>query len=348
MSAAKAFLPHGALMVDLWGPTLLAEDIRRLQDPSVGGVILFRRNYKTRPQLVDLIRRIRDLRVPELLVAVDQEGGRVQQFKEGFTRLPPMAVFGQLLDQADENEEEVLSLAHSTAQLMAQELIEIGVDISFAPVLDLGLFQKTIIGDRAFHPAPEKLLTIARAFIQGMKAAGMSATAKHFPGHGSVLADSHLETPIDAREYEKLKANDLLPYVLLKHEIAAIMTAHIDYPAIDESLPAYSSYWLQGVLREEIGFSGLIFSDDLSMGGACTGESLTWRIERAISAGCDMVLILNDHAAIDKMLVQREFVASIESQQRIKSMKARPSPNLNLVRSEIEELEARFSTLNTK
>lgn len=343
LNKGKAKLPLGAVMLDVEGLVLGDNDRRRLQDPSVGGIILFSRNYASREQVTTLIKDIRALREPELLVAVDQEGGRVQRFKDGFTPLPPMAIFGQLYDAAGEDTSEVLVFAHATAQLMAQELIECGVDISFAPVLDLGVHGETIIGDRAFHAEPKKLTAIAGAFIGGMRAAGMQATGKHFPGHGHVLADSHLETPVDTRAYAAVLAQDMQPFIALKDKISAVMTAHIDYSAVDNTLPTFSKYWLQKVLREQLGFSGLIFSDDLTMHGACVGGNIVERADRALGAGCDMILVCNDHAAMDELLAAKRYLASTKSQQRIQNMKARPVDKLAV--KKIERIQEQLIAL---
>ncbi len=322
MSVSK--LPLGAVMLDVEGIALNKEDVHRLRDPAVGGVILFSRNFESREQICALIKEIQALRDPGLLIAVDQEGGRVQRFKEGFTRFPPMAVFGSLYDEAGEKKVEVLQFIAATAQLLAEELVDCGIDISFAPVLDLGLHEKTIIGNRAFHSNPKKLTVIAGAFIEGMQAAGMQATGKHFPGHGHVLADSHLETPVDQRNFEQVYQQDMQPFIVLKDKLGAVMTAHIEFPNIDTALPTFSKYWLRDVLRKQIGFSGLIFSDDLTMHGALVGGNIVERAGLAISAGCDMVLVCNDHAAMDELLAAKRCTASIESQKRVKHMKARP------------------------
>jgi len=325
----KILQPFGAVMLDVEGLSLNENDIRRLQDPSVGGVILFARNFESREQVVNLIDGIRALREPELLIAVDQEGGRVQRFKDGFTRIPPMAEFGALYDQAGEDAEEVLAMVHATGQLMAEELIECGVDFSFAPVLDLGLHHETVIGNRAFHANAEKLITIATAFIDGMTAAGMQATGKHFPGHGHVLADSHLETPLDTRSLDEIRADDMQPFIALKDKLAAVMTAHINFPAVDPALPTFSSRWLREILRDEVGFKGLIFSDDLTMHGALVGGNIVERADLAIEAGCDMVLVCNDHSAMDELLAAGPYRASSQSHHRFLSMKARPTTKLS-------------------
>jgi len=326
-------LPLGAVMLDAEGLTLNPDDIRRLRNPGVGGVILFSRNFESRVQVTELISEIKNLREPQLLIAVDQEGGRVQRFKDGFTTIPPMAVFGQLYDEVEDNVEQgrqqVLKLASSTAQLMAEELLECGVDLSFAPVLDLGLHGETVIGNRAFHADPEKLIKLADAFIDGMRSAGMQATGKHFPGHGHVIADSHLETPVDTREFEHIYQHDMQPFIALKDRLGAVMTAHIEFPSIDAALPTFSKHWLQDVLRKQIGFKGLIFSDDLTMHGALVGGSITQRADLALKAGCDMVLVCNDHAAMDELLARKAYAASEESQKRIGNMKAKPAMRLS-------------------
>lgn len=334
----------GSLMLDVEGLELAAADIRRLQDASVGGVILFARNFQSREQVSDLNKEIRQLREPELLIAVDQEGGRVQRFQAGFTQLPPMSAFGRLLDAPDADKTAVLALARNTAQLMAEEVIACGVDFSFAPVLDLAMHEDTVIGDRAFHADPEKLIAIALAFIQGMNAAGMQATGKHFPGHGHVLVDSHLETPVDQRQLSDIEALDMRPFIALKNQLSAVMTAHIDYSDIDKALPTFSSFWLQKILRQQIGFNGLIFSDDLSMHGACIGGNIVERAELALKAGCDMLLVCNDPAAMDALLQARQFLANELSQQRFSNMKARPQP-IMLAR-QAEQLKEQLSDLS--
>lgn len=325
----KILQPLGVVMLDVEGLSLNEQDISRLRDPGVGGVILFARNFSSRQQLIELIVEIRALREPELLIAVDQEGGRVQRFKEGFTRLPPMAEFGRLFDAEGEDKSDVLVLVSAAAQLMAEELIDCGVDFSFAPVLDLGLHDETVIGNRAFHAQPQKLIAIAEAFIDGMRAAGMAATGKHFPGHGHVLADSHLETPLDHRDLDDIREKDMQPFITLKDKLAAVMTAHIDFPEVDSALPTFSSHWLKDILREEVAFKGLIFSDDLTMHGACIGGDIVERASLAIKAGCDMVLVCNDHAAMDELLTAMPSPASPQSHYRYLQMKAKPRVRLS-------------------
>ena len=326
---SKRQLQRGPVMLDVKGTQLNDNDIRRLRDPSVGGVILFSRNFESRNQLRTLIDEIRAQRDPELLIAVDQEGGRVQRFREGFTRIPPMAVFGKLYDEAPEDKEAILARVRACARLLAQELIDCGVDFSFAPVLDLGLHADTVIGDRAFHAQPETLEVIAAAFIEGMQPGGMQATGTHCPGHGHVLADSHLETPVDHRPFDDILLQDMQPFIGLKDRLGAVMTAHIAFPTVDNALPTFSRTWLRSILREEIGFQGLIFSDDLSMHGAHVAGGIVERAKAALDAGCDMVLVCNDHAAMDELLAAGPFVASAESQQRFENMKARPRAKMS-------------------
>ena len=322
-------------MLDVEGTLLGSDDIRRLQNPGVGGVILFSRNFENKAQLVELLAVIRSLRQPELLIAVDQEGGRVQRFREGFTRIPPMARFGAMLDEAGTHAGDVLELVSSTARLMAQELIECGVDFSFAPVLDLGLHASTVIGNRAFHANPDKLICIASAFIDGMMAAGMKATGKHFPGHGHVLTDSHLETPLDQRSYEQIYADDMHPFINLKDKLGAVMTAHICFPEVDSALPTFSTIWLQEILRQQLAYDGLIFSDDLTMHGARVGGGIVERADLALKAGCDMLLVCNEHATMDELLAAKNYTAPAKSQRRFDDMKARPAQGLTQQECEI-------------
>ena len=328
----KLALPLGPVMLDVEGARLNDNDIRRLRDPSVGGVILFSRHFESRDQLCQLIADIRALRDPELLIAVDQEGGRVQRFREDFTRIPPMAEFGKLYDQAGEAREDILGRVRACARLLAQELIDCGVDFSFAPVLDLGLYEDTVIGDRAFHARPETLVVIAAAFIEGMREGGMQATGKHFPGHGHVLADSHMETPVDHRPFDEIQQQDMRPFIELRDQLGAMMTAHIAFPEVDTALPTFSQLWLKKVLREQIGFQGLIFSDDLSMHGAHVAGGIVERARSALYAGCYMVVVCNYHAAIYELMAAGPFFASSESHQRFETMKACPKAPMSAVR----------------
>lgn len=281
----------GPLMVDLVGLKLSDQEAEILQHPLVGGVILFSRNYQSPDQMSELTRSIRALREPHLLISVDHEGGRVQRFRQGFTRLPPVGVLGQGYERQSQL---TLSRAEMTGWLMAAELRAVGVDFSFAPVLDLDYGASEVIGDRSFHRDPETVTAVARAYIQGMKRAWMPAVGKHFPGHGAVEIDSHLGLPVDRRDFEAVLAADMLPFrQLCNRELVGIMPAHIVYEKCD-SLPAgFSPFWIQQVLRERMGFQGAVLSDDLSMEGAAVMGDSVARAEAALSAGCDMILVCN-------------------------------------------------------
>jgi len=290
----------GPVMVGLSGLTLLPEERDMLADPLVGGVILFSRNYESPEQVAQLTAEIKALRSPGLLVAVDQEGGRVQRFRKGFTLLPAVAALGR---KYDEDPDQARRLAEITGWLMAVELRSVGVDFSFAPVLDLGGKNSRVIGDRAFHRDPEVVADLARHYVRGMKQAGMAATGKHFPGHGGVIEDSHVELPVDTRSIEDLQIADLLPFERIIHYgMEAVMAAHVIYQAVDDDPAGFSPFWLKRVLRTDLGFQGAIFSDDLEMVAAGVVGDFAQRAQRAIAAGCDMVLVCKDPAAIDAVL----------------------------------------------
>lgn len=293
----------GPLIVDLDGGVSLSRADRiRLQSPLVGGVILFSRNFEDRPQLRALTREIKALRTPELLITVDQEGGRVQRFRGRFTRLPPAAACGVLYDSRPRAGRQ---LAHDIGLVMASELIECGVDLSFAPVLDVLSRDSRVIGDRAFHSDPEAVHWLALSCMEGMQEAGMGCVGKHFPGHGGVDADSHTCLPEDSRDLEALRACDLLPYMSLGSRLQGVMLAHVLYTTINARIPGYSTFWIHDVLREEIGFRGVVFSDDLSMAGA-GDEPLTDRCRAALQAGCDLLPVCNDLDAVDRFLREAE------------------------------------------
>ncbi len=281
-------------MVDVGGLSLTAEDREVLAHPLVGSVILFSRNVDTPEQIRALTDDMRAAR-PNLLIAVDQEGGRVQRFREGFTRLPAMRSFGR---QHDSDPVAALSAARACGELMAREVRAVGVDFSFAPVLDLDAGISGVIGDRAFHSQPEPAIALIRAFMQGMKAGGMMTIGKHFPGHGSVAADSHLALPVDARAWAEIEAYDLKPFAALARELDGIMPAHVVYPQVDPLPAGFSPFWLKTVLREQLGFQGVIFSDDLCMEGAVGVGPMSERVDVALAAGCDVVLICNNRAEV--------------------------------------------------
>ncbi len=281
-------------MIDLVGPLLEPEEEELISHPEVGGVILFARNYRNRHQLELLVRNIRKLR-PGMLLAVDQEGGRVQRFHEEFHRLPPLQSLG---DMARREPGLATGMARAIAWLMATDLIRSGLDISFAPVLDLDRRRSRVIGDRAFDDQPDLVTVLGRAYIQGMHMAGMAATGKHFPGHGGVEADSHLELPRDERGLAAIWERDLKPFRELAGELDALMSAHILFPQVDEQLVSYSPFWLEEVLRQRIGFRGLVFSDDLHMEGASSAGAYPQRARRALEAGCDMLILCNNRPAV--------------------------------------------------
>lgn len=305
----------GPLMIDLESHTLSNEEQQLLQHPLVGGVILFSRNYQSPEQLTALTTEIHALRQPSLLIAVDQEGGRVQRFREGFVHLPASASLGKLYDS---NHRQALKLAEQVGWLMAAELRAVGIDFSFAPVLDLGRGISTVIGDRAFHADPEVVAELAHAIMKGLRKAGMMAVAKHFPGHGFVTADSHLAVPIDERRLVDLQFEDLLPFERMIHYgLAAIMPAHVIYPQIDNQPAGFSTRWLQDILRKDLEFKGVIFSDDLSMAGAAVAGNPLARTQQALQAGCDMALICNDRAAVIQVIDNLGEYKSPVSQVRL-------------------------------
>jgi beta-N-acetylhexosaminidase len=284
---------QGSLMLDIAGTWLTAEDRQILRQPEVGGLILFARNIEEPRQVRELSAAIRAVR-PDLLLAVDQEGGRVQRLRQGFVRLPAMRAI------ADNANAEVL--AEHCGWIMASEVLAVGLDLSFAPVLDLDHQRSAVVGSRAFEADALRASDLAAAFIRGMNAAGMAATGKHFPGHGWAEADSHVAIPVDERSLEQIRAVDLLPFARLSRQLAAVMPAHVIYPQVDSQPAGFSRRWLQDILRGELGFTGVIFSDDLSMAGAHVVGDAACRIEAALSAGCDMGLVCNDRAAAELAL----------------------------------------------
>ncbi len=281
----------GPVMIDLAGLAIREEERRWLLHPHVGGVILFSRNFSSVEQLQALVAELHSLRKPPLLVAVDHEGGRVQRFRDGFTRLPAAGAIGAIYAH---DKLRARRLAEHSGWVMAAELRACGVDFSFTPVLDIESGVSQVIGDRAFHHTSEGVSDLALSYMRGVKAAGMAAIGKHFPGHGGVAADSHIALPVDERDLHTLRYHDLIPFArLIANGLDGIMPAHLLYPKIDRQPAGFSPFWLQQVLRQELGFSGAIFSDDLSMAGAVGAGSMAERALLALQAGCDMVLVCN-------------------------------------------------------
>ncbi|HSN18792.1 MAG TPA: beta-N-acetylhexosaminidase [Gammaproteobacteria bacterium] len=290
----------GPLLVDVAGISLAAEDRELLKHPLVGGVILFTRNFADVKQLQALVRDIHGLREPRLLVTVDHEGGRVQRFREEFTVLPPARLFGQIYDR---DPKEADRLAELSAWLLAAELRACGVDLSFAPVVDLDFGASSVIGDRAFHADPHVVSELARSWVLGMRRAGMGACAKHFPGHGYVQGDSHLMLPVDPRPLETLQHKDLVPYErLFRLDMASVMMAHVVYEQVDALPASLSKRWIQGELRRRLHFEGVVFCDDLSMRGAEKAGDYLDRAVAALDAGCDMLPVCNNRAGVEAIV----------------------------------------------
>ena len=296
----KSRLSLGPVVLDPTGAALTDDDRRRLLHPAVGGVILFAHNFETAEQLTALTEEIAALREPRLFVCVDHEGGRVQRFRDGFTPIPPMRRLGRLWDR---DRDAATVAARAVGYTIAAELDAHGVDFSFAPVLDLDYGASSVIGDRALHFDPGAVGALAAALVQGLGDGGVAAVAKHFPGHGFAALDSHVSVPRDERPLDEIRRKDLLPYrPVIKAGLKGVMPAHVIYTQADTEPAGYSRYWLQNVLRTELGFDGLIFSDDLSMEGASTAGGIPARARAALAAGCDMVLLCQDPAGQDALL----------------------------------------------
>ena len=305
-------------MLDLRGAELQADEREMLLHPLVGGVILFARNYQDPETLISLTSQIHDLRRPALLIAVDHEGGRVQRFHRGFTRLPPSRCFGDLYGQ---DADRALALVENNGWLLASELLSVGVDFSFTPVLDLDSGISSFLGDRVYHHSPEVVARLAQRLMKGMHNAGMRAVGKHFPGHGNVRGDSHHEIPLDERSYGDILMADLLPFErLINAGLAAIMPAHVIYSRMDDKPAGFSPLWLKQVLRIRLNFQGVIFSDDISMAGAGIAGSHAERAYRALDAGCDMVLVCNNQPAAMALLDELQVNADPASQLRLMRM----------------------------
>jgi beta-N-acetylhexosaminidase len=290
----------GPIMADISGMEMTAEDREVLRHPLIGGVILFARNYRDRAQLEQLCDALRTLKKPRLLLATDHEGGRVQRFREGFTRVPPMRSLGAFYadDPAGGR-----AYARTQGASIARELGSLGIDLCFAPVLDLDQGLSQVIGDRAFSDKPKDVISLAKAFCAGLASGGMAATGKHFPGHGAVVADSHKELPIDNRPLAQIEKSELAPFkAMIAARIPSLMMAHVRYTAVDQTPASLSKLWIGAYLRRKLGFRGAVFCDDLSMGGAAAVGSMQERARMALDAGCDMLPVCNDRPALLKLL----------------------------------------------
>ncbi len=320
----------GPIMVDVEGLVLKESEKPVLADPRVGGLILFARNFESVDQVKTLIADIRAASESPLLVAVDHEGGRVQRFRDGFTLLPAMRTLGTVFDSSPEIAEHYAEVAGA---LLASELAAIDIDFSFTPVLDLDTAGCKAIGDRAFHSDPKIVSALATALMRGLHGAGMAAVAKHFPGHGAVIGDSHVELPIDSRQLKEILEHDVEPFrILVNNGVEGVMPAHVVYEQVAKEPAGFSPYWLQTVLREQTGFKGAIFSDDLSMQGAVESGSPLQRAQLALAAGCDMLLVCNDPIAVEEVLSGIQIADDATRSERLVRLSRRESSTISQYR----------------
>lgn len=328
VSPTDADQPLGPLLIGLAGLTVSTEEGVWLRHPAVGGVVLFTRNYHDVSQLSDLCASIIEIAGRDLLICVDHEGGRVQRFKDGFTRLPPLAVLGKMYADSAPN---AMDFAYRHGRVMATELLLCGVDLSFAPVLDIG-DRSVVIGDRAFSADSTIIIELSGAYIAGMHDAGMAATGKHFPGHGSVQADSHTDDVCDPRPFEEIEQADLKPFAALSGKLDAMMMAHVLYPAADDRPAGYSPFWVKTILRQKLGYEGTIFSDDLGMFAAKVAGGLVDRVRDSLHAGCDAVLVCEPEDVRQLLTDTDELFA--DADLALKSLKGR----FTATRDEIESV----------
>jgi len=321
-------LPLGPVLIGIEGLEVSDEEAGWLRHPAVGGVVLFTRNYHDLAQLTELTAAISRIAGRDLLICVDHEGGRVQRFRDGFTRLPPLTVLGKMYRESADN---ALDFAYRHGRVMATELLLCGVDLSFAPVLDLGE-RSVVIGDRAFAADPGVIIELAQAYIGGMHDAGMAATGKHFPGHGSVVADSHTDDVTDSRPFDAIEAADLKPFAALAGSLDAMMMAHVLYPAVDAKPAGYSPFWIQNVLRGKLAFRGTVFSDDLGMYAAKVAGGLNERVRDSLQAGCDAVLVCHPEEVRQFMAQQTQPLADADA--ALRRLKGR----LTATRDEVESV----------
>ena len=330
----------GPIIVSIEGKKLSEDDRHTLRHDAIGGVILFSENYEDREQLMELIRSIKKIKSPELIVCVDQEGGRVQRFREGFYKLPSFNELGKIYDRT---KEEGLRASFLAAQVTALELLDVGIDFSFSPVIDIDHGLSDIIGDRSFHSIPKIVTELSDSYINGLKSIGMKAVVKHFPGHGGVTLDSHIDKPIDERFLEDLE-NDLMPFQsLFKKDVSAIMTAHICFPNIDSSMVTFSEYWLSDLLRQKFQFQGLVFSDDLSMGATEEIGLMEERINLALSSGCDVVICCHVKEQMNLIIESLESDHKKSFDSKLEVM--RPSGQSDFAYENISELSRQLDHL---
>lgn len=320
--------PLGPLLIGLAGTGVSPEESSWLSHPAVGGVVLFTRNYRDIEQLSELTASIAEISGRDLLICVDHEGGRVQRFRDGFTRLPPLAVLGKMYKESKTN---ALDFAYRHGRVMATELLLCGVDLSFAPVLDLG-DRSVVIGDRAFSADPKIIVQLSGAYIGGMHDAGMAATGKHFPGHGSVEADSHTDDVCDPRPFELIEQADLIPFAALSPKLDAMMMAHVLYPSVDKRPAGYSPFWIKTVLRDKLAYEGTIFSDDLGMFAAKVAGGLAERVRDSLQAGCDAVLVCDPEDV--RQLLANDDLLFADADRALKMLKGR----LTETRDEVERV----------
>jgi beta-N-acetylhexosaminidase len=320
-------------MMDVSGPTLTQTEETQLAKPSIGGVILFSRNFESINQVKQLISSIRAVN-PNILISVDHEGGRVQRFKEGFTHLPAMSKLGELYDKKPKK---AIKYACSCGFILAYELLEIDVDFSFAPVLDMDYGNSSVIGDRAFHSNPDAIIKLAQALIKGMHRAGMKCVGKHFPGHGYVSLDSHIDLPVDERPAKEIYQDMATFKGLVDEGLDAVMPAHVIYSKVDDKPAGFSNVWIQDILKSQLGFDGVVFSDDLSMQGALFIENIKDRVKISLDSGCDMVLICNHPEMLLEVIDQdwgsNEKLQSMQGNRRYKSDKITHLQHLETIKS---------------
>lgn len=324
-----AQLPLGPVMLDVVGLELTESERAQLRHPLVGGVILFSRNFESPEQLAALTADIKAQREPALLISVDHEGGRVQRFRSGFCRLPCMRSLGE---RWDENPGEAERLARETGFILAAELADAGVDLSYTPVLDLDYGVSRVIGDRAFHSDPQVVCRLAGALIDGLAQGGMGCVGKHFPGHGFVEADSHVDMPRDGRDFDTIWAADMVPFRQLAARLSGVMPAHVIYEANDERPAGFSRFWLQDVLRGRLGFKGVIFSDDLTMEAATEAGGIVARASAARAAGCDVVLVCNRPDLNAELLSDWKIEADPALHARLEALRGRPAKGAGIDR----------------